>query len=69
MCDETFTCQQNQEEHKELGHGLNAFIKCNIVLIFLKWKSMKSDIKLFRQTPLFKCKECGKITDNLCMSD
>ena len=30
MCEQTFTSQQNQEEHKELDHALKALFKGNI---------------------------------------
>ena len=30
MCEETITCQQNLQEHKELKNGLKALFNCNM---------------------------------------
>lgn len=30
ICEETFTCQENLEEHIEPDHELNAFLNCNM---------------------------------------
>ena len=62
MCEETFTCQQSLEEHKELYHELNALLfKCKHVSNnALKRKSIKSHIRIFHQTPFIERKECVK---------
>ena len=30
ICEETFTCQQNLKENKNLEHGIIALFKCNV---------------------------------------